>query len=147
MIARHRHPRNDGMNLVHLRLLPTLLLLLLPDGRHRAQCIAQMIGPDESSLSPIVSAPDSLLLQDGIVYYDPATSMAMTPLRIRSDVPVTIQRYDDVNTIIGVDPINVGELLVVVTSDCDTSQTTIVPKVEWWGEDDSNDGLDAISAH
>jgi hypothetical protein len=138
MIARHRHPRNDGMNLVHLRLLPTLLLLLLPDGRHRAQCIAQMIGPDESSLSPIVSAPDSLLLQDDIVYYDPATSMAMTPLRIRSDVPVTIQRYDDVNTIIGVDPINVGELLVVVTSDCDTSQTTIVPKVEWWGEDDSN---------
>jgi hypothetical protein len=49
-------------------------------------------------------------------------------------------RYDDINYIVGVDPIGVGELTVLVISDCDTSQTTVVPKIDV-GKDEDVDGV------
>ena len=53
-------------------------------------------------------------------------------LSITSDIPVNIQRYADVDAqfVDGSHPVTAGDVRVVVTSDCDVSETTDMPTVE-----------------
>jgi hypothetical protein len=53
-------------------------------------------------------------------------------LSITSDIPVNIQRYADVDAqfVDGSHPVTAGDVRVVVTSDCDVSETTDLPTVE-----------------
>ncbi len=84
-----------------------------------------MLGPDESSIAGIASPQNSILYED-------TTDKFLTsgPLRIESDVPVTVQRYDDINYVIAAGPISEGEGVILVTSNCDTGATGVVPTVE-----------------
>ncbi|KAL3808109.1 hypothetical protein ACHAXA_001015 [Cyclostephanos tholiformis] len=116
--------RREGMDkkiIIHQNAFELALLSSLA-----GRSAARMLGSDESSLTAVVSPPISLLLEETIEYLPSSTQ----PLRIKSDVPVTVQRYDDINYVIGVNPIDEGELVVLVTSDCDTSETTVVPVIE-----------------
>ena len=87
-----------------------------------------MLGPDESSIAGVASPPNYIL-------YEETTTdkiLMSQPLRIESDVPVTVQRYDDINYIIGAGPISEqqGDGVILVTSNCDTGATDVVPTVE-----------------
>jgi hypothetical protein len=105
------------------------LALLLPLAGRSA---AQMLGPDESSIAGVASPPNYIL-------YEESTTdkfLMSQPLRIESDVPVTLQRYDDINYVIAAGPISEqGDGVILVTSNCDTGATDVVPTVEI-----SNDG-------
>jgi hypothetical protein len=61
-----------------------------------------MLGPDKLLLTSIVPPTYSLLFE-GTVKFLPSNL-----LRIKSDVPVTVQRYDDINYVVGVNPMGVG---------------------------------------
>mmetsp|Transcript_29640 Transcript_29640/g.62960 ORF Transcript_29640/g.62960 Transcript_29640/m.62960 type:complete len:867 (-) Transcript_29640:380-2980(-) len=53
------------------------------------------------------------------------------PLKIRSDVPLSILRYNKDYNYVGYNkPIDEGDGRILVTSDCDTSGTKVVPVVE-----------------
>ncbi|KAL9184270.1 hypothetical protein ACHAXT_002356 [Thalassiosira profunda] len=53
------------------------------------------------------------------------------PLEITSDFPVTVQRYyDGGRFLMGQQPVTEGYVKVLVTSDCDTNETDVVPEVE-----------------
>ncbi len=84
-----------------------------------------MLGPDESSIAGVASP------QNYILHEDTTDKFLMSqPLRIESNVPVTVQRYDDINYVIGTGPIREGEGVVLVTSNCNTGATDVVPTVE-----------------
>lgn len=80
------------------------------------------ISPDDTITS--VASPNNFIL-----YEKTTTEFSSQPLKIQSDVPVTIQRYDDMNESLEADPINAGDGIILVTSNCDTEGTTVVPTV------------------
>jgi hypothetical protein len=92
------------------------LALLLPLAGRSA---AQMFGGLASPLNYIIheETTDKFL-------------MSSQPLRIESDVPVTLQRYDDINYIVAAGPISEGAGVILITSNCDTGATEVVPTVE-----------------
>ena len=67
-----------------------------------------------------------------------ATETTARAIKIKSDVPVTIQRFVDVaRYLIGDYPIYDGKGTVLVISDCDTSDTAVVPDVNIASEGDA----------
>ena len=54
-----------------------------------------------------------------------------SPVTIQTDVPVSVLRYSDSAYLDGGQPIGNRDMLVVVTSDCDASELTYVPQIEY----------------
>jgi hypothetical protein len=104
------------------------LALLLPLAGRSA---AQMLGADESSIAGVASPLNYILLEETTDKF----LMSSQPLRIESDVLVTLQRYDDINYVVATGPISEGAGVILVTSNCDTGATEVVPTV-----DIANDG-------
>ena len=62
---------------------------------------------------------------------------ADNPITIQADVPVSALRYSDSAFLDGGQPIGNRDMLVVVTSDCDASELTHVPQIEYGYSDTS----------
>ncbi len=70
-----------------------------------------------------------------LLYEQVITTESEEPLqRIQSDVPLTVERYlsdkNDGGSWLGGEPLAEGTALVLVSSSCDTSDTTVIPVVE-----------------
>lgn len=67
-----------------------------------------------------------------ILVDDSLDTVSENRISVTSDIPVTIQRYADVDGrfVVGSQPVSASDVRVVVTSDCDTSETSVVPTVE-----------------
>ncbi|KAL9185022.1 hypothetical protein ACHAXT_002799 [Thalassiosira profunda] len=65
------------------------------------------------------------LSSEGLSWDDPAT-----PIKIQSNVPLTVQRYDwsDVST--EINPLQADEGRILVTSNCNSGETTAIPNVQ-----------------
>jgi len=81
--------------------------------------------PEKSILS--VESPDNFIIYEENT--DQFSSKPLMPLKIQSDVPVTIQRYEKYESWAGSHPINEGDGIILVTSTCDTGGTDVVPSV------------------
>lgn len=111
-------------------LLCNATLLLTLAGRIACQTVPVM-GLDEWSLVAVASPTNAILYEViDVVKFPPSK-----PVRIRSDAPVTIQRYNNVNFTEASNvyfdraPLPPGKGAVLVTSDCDTSATDLIPSV------------------
>jgi hypothetical protein len=85
-----------------------------------------MLGADESSIAGVASPLNYILHEETTDKF----LMSSQTLRIESDVPVTLQRYDDINYVVATGPISEGAGVILVTSNCDTGATEVVPTVE-----------------
>eukprot|EP00571_Detonula_confervacea_P017166 CAMPEP_0172309484 /NCGR_PEP_ID=MMETSP1058-20130122/9749_1 /TAXON_ID=83371 /ORGANISM="Detonula confervacea, Strain CCMP 353" /LENGTH=973 /DNA_ID=CAMNT_0013022113 /DNA_START=8 /DNA_END=2929 /DNA_ORIENTATION=- len=74
-----------------------------------------------------IASPDNFILYEKT--RTEFSSQPSMPLKIKSNIPVTIQRYDDMDESWESDPINAGDGIILVTSNCDTGDTTVVPIV------------------
>jgi len=102
--------------------LPITLLSLLPELRS--------FPPTASALEDTLRAfpaPSNHILYEG--YYSSLTDLGA--VRVVSNVPVNYQRYHDDQFLVGQAPLSRGEAKVVVSSDCSTSETNVVPNVSW----------------
>ncbi len=66
---------------------------------------------------------------------------------VDSNIPVTIQRYydEDYFFMIGMQPVKEGDMKILVTSNCDSSVTSIIPSVSVISTDNANSGLSSTS--
>ena len=96
------------------------LILLIPIGRG-----------DGLPANSITAVPSQ---NNYIIYEKDATGefSSNLALKIQSDIPLTIQRYDkDYSSTNGfTHPINEGDGIILITSTCDTDFTSIVPTVD-----------------
>jgi len=76
------------------------------------------------SITGIASSDNTILLES-------STTFELTvPIKIQSNVPVTIQRFiSPFGNIVGEYPINNGAGSILVTSNCDSSETKVVPNI------------------
>eukprot|EP00804_Cyclotella_cryptica_P010185 CCRYP_013813-RA/>CCRYP_013813-RA protein AED:0.38 eAED:0.38 QI:0/-1/0/1/-1/1/1/0/702 len=67
-----------------------------------------------------------------ILFDDSLFAVSVSRISITSNIPVTIQRYADTdgNFVVGSQPVSASDVRVVVTSDCDTTETSVIPTVE-----------------
>ena len=84
-----------------------------------------MLGPDKLLIAGIASPQNYILYED-------TTNKFLMPqlLRIKSNVPVTMQRYNNINYIVAAGPISKGKGAILVTSSCDNGATDLVPTVK-----------------
>jgi hypothetical protein len=82
--------------------------------------------PVEKEIAGVASPANTILHEEATDEFATETRA----IKIKSDVPVTVQRFvDATGYLIGAYPIYYGKGAVLVTSDCDTSETTVVPDV------------------
>ena len=76
------------------------------------------------SITGIASSDNTILLES-------STTFELTvPIKIQSNVPVTIQRFiASFGNIVGQYPINNGAGSILVTSNCDSTETKVVPNI------------------
>ena len=79
---------------------------------------------DTWSITGMASSDNTILLES-------STTFELTvPIKIQSNVPVTIQRFiAPFGNIVGQYPINNGAGSILVTSNCDSSETKVVPNI------------------
>jgi len=82
--------------------------------------------PETSIVS--VASPNNFIIYEKNIQNDFATPPART-LKIQSNVPLTIQRYDKSTTGGETHPLNEGDGRILVTSNCDTTETNMMPVV------------------
>lgn len=84
-----------------------------------------------SSIAGIASPSNTLLLELGSPREFYTLDTLAKPIRIQSDVPVTVQRFiDPAGYTIGTYDLYDGGGAILVTSNCDSGQTTVVPVVQ-----------------
>lgn len=80
----------------------------------------------EDTLRAIPTPPNQILYEG---YYPSLANLGS--VRVVSNVPVNYQRYHDDQFFVGQAPLSRNEAKVVVSSDCSTSETNVVPTVSW----------------
>lgn len=125
--------KNNFPTIIQLRTLSLLLLLvvalLLFSDKGSSQVLP--VSPFEESITGVPSTGNFLLYEQIARISDsqPLESK-FSQVRIQSDVPLTIQRYLSDEDAYGGEPLDDGEAVVLVSSSCDTSDTTLIPMVE-----------------
>ncbi|KAL3798268.1 hypothetical protein HJC23_000182 [Cyclotella cryptica] len=97
---------------------PLLLLLTLTPTTSQTQ--------DRFTAHPSSPSTTTILAEQYL-----STLSYTSPLTINSDVPVTLQKYSDTSTsfLMGQEPVPSNYGMVVVTSDCTTDETSVLPQI------------------
>lgn len=105
-----------------MKFLPNAInLALFALGSSGGGCSAAQL-PDDTITS--VPSANNFIIDE--VTTDQFRSDTSKPLKIQSDVPLSIHRFVELDDFIEADPIKYGEGIVLVTSNCDTSGSDVI---------------------
>lgn len=93
----------------------------------------------ERSITSIASSGNHIIYEENVDRNSSSTNYNQRSVRIQADVPVTIQRHarwsEDGNPIVD------GDEVIIVTSDCDTSETSVLPVVNVTKDEGGNTAI------